>query len=446
MQLYGYQRPTTPFISEWAKEAVVFKRFYSADNWTTPTTMSMMTGQRPWTHMKWHYLMNNRNKSEYENSLPMVLSSNGYDVYGFVQNSYAHPETLSISKSFLLKDKSYTFHASGQGWINRLESLLVNRPVVQEWIFADNPLVRLLVTISGPDYKTTLVPPDRVYDRFLEHISRVKKASLETGSRRPYFAWLHVFPPHAPYLPPAPFMGLFGDAGVFNTKKSQRESGLEFDYEPERQDDVDILRKRYDEFILYSDNEFKGFMKRLSETVDLSNTIVIFTSDHGESFSHGFVSHGELHLYEQLVRIPLVIKIPGEAKGVEINMPAEQVDLAPTILELAGIEVPDWMEGRSLYPLINGEKLDPLPLFSMALIRNKVLDKQPITKGTFAVWEGDYKLIYYLAEDRRLLFNLREDPGETEDLADKEKEIADRLQKIILENLEVANKKITGKG
>lgn len=113
---------------------------------------------------------------------------------------------------------------------------------------------------------------------------------------------------------------------------------------------MDILRKRYDEFILYSDRQFEMFLSRLAQTFDLSNTLIILTSDHGESFSHGFLGHDGPHLYEPLVRIPLIIKMPGNANGKSIDMRVEQIDIAPTILDLIGIQVPEWMEGRSLLP------------------------------------------------------------------------------------------------
>jgi arylsulfatase A-like enzyme len=176
--------------------------------------------------------------------------------------------------------------------------------------------------------------------------------------------------------------------------------------------------------------------------MDMSNTIIILSADHGESFSHGYQGHAGNHLYESLVRIPLIIKMPSERKGNVINMPVSQIDIAPTILDLAGIPAPDWMEGRSLLPLVKGKSLDPRPVYSMQLIENRSFG-EPITKGTIALREGDYKLIYYLKDKKSLLFDLRSDPDEMQDISQQKQDVTKRLTGLIVENLSRANTEIT---
>jgi arylsulfatase A-like enzyme len=256
----------------------------------------------------------------------------------------------------------------------------------------------------------------------------------------PYFAWLQVYPPHTWYLPPEPYIGQFGDANQYNSDMKQ-EKITNRKYPPEAQPQIDMLRKRYDEFILYSDKQFEIFMSRLSGTVDLSNTIIILTSDHGESFSHGYQEHDGPYLFDQFVHVPLIINIPERTEGDVIDVLIEQTDIAPTILELAGIPTPEWMEGRSFVPLLNGAKIEQKPVFSMQLIRNRSFG-HPIEKGTVAVWDEDNKLIYYLEDEKTLLFDLSSDPEETIDLSEKEPEIRERLLKLIKDNLTYANQKI----
>jgi arylsulfatase A-like enzyme len=252
---------------------------------------------------------------------------------------------------------------------------------------------------------------------------------------------LHVLPPHNPYLPPKPYMGIFGDSEKFNTLKKQWKLVRDPNYESEMQADVDILRKRYNEFILHSDKEFELFMSRLPMSIDKSNTIIILTSDHGESFSHGYLGHRGPDLYESLTHIPLIIKMPDGTENRTIDIPAEQIDIAPTILDLAGIPIPSWMEGRSLSPLLQGKTLASQPVFSMQFRNNHSLDK-PITKGTIAVWEGDYKLIYYLEDEKTLLFNLKDDHNEKVNLYKHHPEITRKLTKLITDNLSLANQRI----
>ena len=438
MSLYGYDVPTTPFISKWAKDAIVFKNVYSTTNWTTPAMMSMMTGQRPWTHRTWYEPNFKPIDNYYEDNMPQVLRDHGYEVNSFVQNEYAHPYTLGIDKAFLRKDNSGVFSKSKEFWFFKLKDRLNSRPIAKRWLFHYNFIAETILKYA-PEEHVISTPPEEVYNRFLEDLS---KENTLNNQRPPFFTWLHTFPPHEPYLPPAPYMGMLGEGEKFNTRKKQLESGILYSkYKPEQQTDVDILRKRYDELILYSDKQFELFMSRLQQTIDMSNTIIIFTADHGQSFSHGYQAHDGPYLYESLVRVPLVIKMPGTGKGKVIETPIEIIDIAPTVLELVGQPMPNWMEGRSLVPLING-KDDSRPVYSMQLIRNRSIGNDPITKGAIAVREGDYKLIHYLKDNNSLLFNLKEDPNELKNLFNQEPEISKRLLTLINTNLKKANEEI----
>lgn len=442
MDLYGYERPTTPFISEWAKNATVFQRYYASSNWTSPTNMSMMTGQRVWRHKAWYNTKFNPVRN-YDENLPRVLRDHGYDTYAFVQNVYAHPDTLGLGASFSIKESHMTFKIIPDWWFAKLIAYSEERPIMQDWILRESPIAKI-INDYHPDFKDTLVPSDKVYERFLAHI---RKADAERGASepvKPFFAWVHVFPPHEPYLPPDRYMGLFGDAEKYVTHRSQYGDfnfNAAYDIE-KKQGEVDILRKRYDEFILYSDERFREFLSQLSDVVDISNTVIILSADHGESFSHGWLAHYDYPLFEPLVRLPLIIKMPGNDKGGSIDMLTEQTDLAPTILDIAGFPVPEWMDGRSLLPLIKGDSLEPRPVLSMQFLHNKSFGN-PLTKGSIAVWEGDYKLIYNLDDGKYLLFNLKDDPDEIRDIAEEEPERMSSLEKIITDNLSKANAEIT---
>lgn len=465
MQVYGYNRATTPFISEWARDAIVFKNVQSLSNWTTPSLMSLMTGQRLWTHRVWYRAIHFPVKN-YPNNLPRILRDEEYNNYSFAQNIYAHPDTLGIGRSFITKDRARTFERplpEPGGILARISSFYskyyIDKPIVKVFIEKFHPsmydISSSIVRIknlkksfkaarsqnSGPSQAVgnapgsiveipTQHPPAIVFNRFLDYVS--SEDNKKEPFKAPYFVWLHIYPPHDPYHPPRPYLGTYGDDGI-NTKALQKEYG------PDEQAYVDISRNRYDEYILYCDNEFRSFWQRLVKTVDLSDTIVIFSADHGQSFSHNYQGHDGPHLYQPFINIPLIVRMPGAKEGKVIDLPVEQTDIAPTILELAGIPAPEWMEGRSLLPLLEGGSLESRPVYSMQLIQNPVRDNHPITKGTIAVRDGDYKLIYYLDDDRSLLFNIRSDPGETLDLYKEDPETAQRLKKLIDDNLSRVN-------
>ena len=437
MHVYGYNRLTTPFISEWAKDSFLFQRVYASSNSSISSAMSLMTGQRIWTHGVWYDALVHPVKNNYEN-LAKLLKDYGYDIFCFTQVKYVHPRTLGMGNYFVVKDEERLMHGQEEGLIknlrHKLSSFLGNRNMPVAWVFE---FLEIQAESFLPQKYVPARPPEKLYNSFLEFASGTEFKALQ----RPFFVWLHTLSPHDPYLPPEPFLGTFEDNVQNKSPEVLLKSTIsEGEYPPERQPEVDNLRKRYDELILYSDKQFEIFWSRLDNVVDLSNTIVIFSADHGESFSHGYLSHDSPYLYEPVVHIPLIIKVPGRKKGKVIDMVSSQIDIAPTILELAGISVPAWMEGRSLVPLMKDKFLQPRPVFSMHLKMNRAFHL--ITNGTIVVWDGDYKLIHYLQGKKSLLFNLRTDPGETRNLFDEEPEISQRLLNLINENLLLANERI----
>lgn len=437
MSVYGYNRLTTPFISEWAKTSSLFTRLEAESNFTTATTASLMTGKRVWTHQTYQHLGSKPVKADIEN-LPLVLKNNGYYTMAFVANPAASVRLLGIADSFDIAPLATEFSAPASliYIINKkLHQLFGDKIRLHDWItHADFIFYRFLNLISR-DFSITIFPAEKVFKRFL--------SVIDENLPEPYFTWIHIFPPHSPYLPPLPYMGMYASSYKLTTDKSHVgvKIGPNQYFSSEVQPSVDMLRARYDEFIRYCDNEFENFMKKLANNNKLQNTVIILSSDHGESFEHNYFQHGLEPLYEQVTHIPLIIKGPNQTEGRVINDLIEQIDIPATVLDLANIPAPEWMEGRSLVPLMQGKRLPLMPVFSMNFEKNPSLGHE-ITRGTIAVWEDDYKLIHYLAENRSLLFNLKQDPDELNNLFDREPEISQRLLTLIQKNLKEANERI----
>ncbi len=446
MSVYGYHRPTTPFISKWAKSGSLFTRLKAESNFTTATTASLMTGKRLWTHQTYQDLGSKPVKSDIEN-LPLVLKNHGYYTMAFVANPAASVRLLGIADSFDIAPLATEFSAPASliYIINKtLYRLFGDKIRLHGWItHADFIFYRFLNQISR-DFSITIFPAEKIFKRFL--------LVIDENPSEPYFAWIHIFPPHTPYLPPLPYMGMYNSSYKLATAKSQIgmlktiSNKYQFKYyqhfPEEVQPTVDTLRARYDEFIRYCDDEFENFIKDLTDNNKLQNTAIILSSDHGESFDHNYKDHGGVHLYEQVTSIPLIIKEPDRAEGRIINDLTEQIDIPPTILDLADIPAPQWMEGRSLLPLMQGKRLPLRHVFSMNFEKNPSLWHE-ITRGTVAVWEDDYKLIHFLEEKESLLFNLKQDPDELNNLFDREPEVSQRLLTLIQKNLKEANERIS---
>lgn len=171
-------------------------------------------------------------------------------------------------------------------------------------------------------------------------------AALEHVQGRPWFFYVHVMGPHNPYEPPE---------GYRNRFKSDT-SGLN-DSERHVRETVD----RYDEEIVYSDALFGRLLERLKELDLYDNTAIVLLSDHGEEFmEHGHLRHAK-SLYEEVLRVPLIIKPPLGAwtVGGRIESLVEMVDIAPTLLEIAGAAVPERFQGNSFLGLLRGEAESP---------------------------------------------------------------------------------------
>ena len=427
MSVYGYHRETTPFITKWAKNASIFTRTEAGSDYTSPTTASLMTGKRAWTHQLYRAHGYNVVNANTEN-LPLLLKNNGYYNVALIQNSLASVETFGISDYFDVTPLAIDFmeprslYSGVEKYIFQLfgNKFRIYNIFLSQGFIAGELIARTRLLVSKTEY-----PPEKIFNKFLEII--------DNNPPEPFFAWFHLFPPHAPYLPPKPYIGMFDSSPKLRTVGSQ----IHGIYYPENRD---VSRARYDEFIRYCDKTFEDFIAQLSKRNILENTVIILSADHGQSFEHNVFTHGTGHLYEQETNIPLIIKEPDQSEGRIINDLVEQIDVAPTILELANIPIPSWMEGQSLVPLMHGKELPSKPILSMHI--ETTPKGHRIDEGTFAVWEGNFKLIYYLKDNKSLLFNLKEDPGELKNLFDEKKEIGRHLLALIQDNLKKANERI----
>ncbi|MEE9608922.1 MAG: sulfatase [Myxococcota bacterium] len=233
---------------------------------------------------------------------------------------------------------------------------------------------------------------------------------LERHKHKRFFLFLHTFQVHFPYAPPPEYEGLFPDPA------EGREAHP--DLPPERDP------RLYAREIRYVDDQLRSFFDFLESEGLAGDTVLVFTSDHGDAFlEHGFWGHGA-EVYSETTHVPLVFHGPGVARGRRVSVPVGHVDLAPTLLELAGVARPAAFTGRSFADLLRADgPVDgrpPSPVYSEAWYRwgarpggKPVRVAQP----TFSVRVGDRKLVRY----RRgkgvgyAYFDLASDPGERVD-------------------------------
>ena len=166
------------------------------------------------------------------------------------------------------------------------------------------------------------------------------------------------------------------------------------------------------------DDQLGRIIAALEETGQRDNTLIIFTSDHGETLGdHGLIQKG-CRFYEGLVRVPLIFSWPGYVKsGQKSDALIELRDIAPLLLELAGIEVPERMQPHSLLPMLSG---DQPPDEHRDFVRCEYYDALDQADGTFATMYRNrrYKLVVYHGHGLGELYDLQEDPDEFDNLWD----------------------------
>ena len=189
----------------------------------------------------------------------------------------------------------------------------------------------------------------------------------------------------------------------------------------------------YDATLAYMDQEIGRLLQGLIRMGLDENTLVVVTGDHGEGLMERGHWHHGVHIYEEGVRVPLLVRLPGQASaGLEVSAPVSWLDLAPSVLALSGISSPAEFQGESLAEVMTGQaSLDPAR--SVWLYRRhyegdeEVEAGEPVGDG-WGLRRGRWKLIWVEEENRLELYDLETDPGEKVDLAMERPERAATLK------------------
>jgi arylsulfatase A-like enzyme len=428
MSLYGATRPTTPGLEAFARSATTFDLAYANANFTTTGVVSILTGTRPWTHRALQQQGAPLDVTRVS-SLPALLGQAGYRTAYVPTSSFAGAAKNGLGMFF---DVRRTDQITLQSLcLDRITAILPYGCAA-----AELPIFRAVETLwRRARWKLLGERANRDFDPSLATGAALQwLASADKG--RPIFLWVHIVPPHDPYAAPPPWLGSFDpSAGARTPEDSSAPTLFLFgSLPPER---VSLLEARYDESVAYSDHYVSEFVQRALSLLG-DNTLIIVTADHGESFEHGYGMHTGPGLFEPLIHIPLIVRFPGQKQAVRSPAITEQVDIAPTVAELAGVaRPPDW-EGHSLAGV---EPTSHGPVFSMNFEENRA--RAALTTGSVAVIEGRWKLVRYLGDLhyaamprlRDGLYDLSRDPGESVNRMETNPEESRRLGQLIDEQM-----------
>jgi arylsulfatase A-like enzyme len=192
---------------------------------------------------------------------------------------------------------------------------------------------------------------------------------------------------------------------------------------------VDQTRERYRLEVEGLDQAVGRLLHKLEELGLRQDSLIIFTSDHGESLGeHNHIGHIS-NLFNPLVRVPLIMSYPGRLPaGLTVRQPISHLDLMPTILELMTAPAPSGLRGRSLLPVINGADQPQLPIVAETYKPEAPFDRQAL------IWQG-YKYIVTWDRDHRALFHLADDPQELRTLADDDPARTEQMHEQLLQRL-----------
>ena len=359
--VYGYEKPTSPRLDAFAAGAVVFENAYAQSSWTRPAMASLFTGLLPPAHRT----VGRRSVlPEDATTLAEILAANGYEGMGLVRNP-------NVGRAF----------GFAQGF-------------------------------------TRFRSEDRDRDEtMLERVRLWLDERQDAGA--PFFLYLHAIDPHGPYDPAPEFEQMFdaGDAPAhYRTVRYLLElNGGEV--EPD-EGTAEALSRLYDAEVAQNDRAFGELLDELEARGLAEDTAVIHVSDHGEEFEeHGRWEHG-VSLYEEVLRIPLVMRLPG-VPAQRVEPPAQHVDVLPTLLGYLGIEALP-TDGRDL--LAERRRGDDPP----DVYTHLDVDGHRAS----SVIRGRYKLVLPQSPSQGtapMLFDLEADPGELDDLATEQPRIVERM-------------------
>jgi arylsulfatase A-like enzyme len=301
LSLYGRARETTPNLDALADHAVVFDQVTAAAPWTLPSHASLFTG-------RYHHEHSARHDSPLDGTYPTladVLAARGYQTGGFVANEYWGGAGFGLQRGF----QWYQY------WKRPSFSLVLN----SWWI--SGRIGWGIGTLLGK-WRPLRIDGTAVNRSFLEWVDRRDES-------RPFFAFLNFFDAHEPYLPPEPFGFEFSPHEPMYQWRADHAAS----YTPT---ELAELRDAYESCILYLDHQLRLLLDELNARGILDNTLVVLTSDHGETLgdqSPDLLGH-ENNVYYNVLNVPLVFYFPERLAASRIATPVSLVDVPRTVMEI----------------------------------------------------------------------------------------------------------------
>jgi arylsulfatase A-like enzyme len=410
---------TTPNLDRFSREGVVFKNAYAANSWTLPSHASIFTGLYPSKHgadhtsdslhgeagqkqeyLDWYKLLsrNFTKLSKEHQALAEILSAGGYRTAGIIGGIFCN-SIFGLSRGFdYYDDEVPSFN---------IKFFLVYQVI--DRVFSLN------------DFFTQY---GYLGKRIAADLNNSAFKWLEKNHEHPFFLFINYMDAHTPYLPPSQYERYFGkdsknfivshygkDNPSFITAETNLIQTVLYGSHQLTPEEREHIVNLYDGGIHFIDYSLGTLFDKLKNLKVYDNTMIIITSDHGEAFGeHNHMEHGRT-LYEEVLRVPLIIKYPSayHQRGV-VEKRVSLVDLMPTILSFLGSPVPAGIDGEVLENS-NHPVIAELMMGIAKKRDNRVRDLR-------AIYQGQEKYIW-ASNGSNELYNLKKDPQEEENLVKK---------------------------
>lgn len=378
----------TPAIDRLAKEGVTFDQAIAEAPITEPSHLAMLTGIAPYTS---GIVANGTVLGDRPALLWRTLSTHGYATGGFVSGFPLHGK-YGWSQGMDVYDDDF-------GSIAGVQSL---------------SLVKLWNQVAVKEHALRERPADLTLSRALPWI----RAHADADA--PMFAFVHLYDVHGPYdahggLPAAPTSGPALNLPFYWPAKDKSIT------------DIDWLEQAYDKEVEYVDAAVQQVVEALGPQLD--HTVLIVTSDHGESFTeHGYLfDHGD-NLYDPSLRVPLIVRFPEAATaGIRVACQVGGVDITTTVLALLGLEDGVKRDGRSLVAALKNGTCESAPVYS-STVSGRMVAEPPVAHSRRLPTE---KLIFH-SEREPEYFDLTADPGELVSLSNgSSRDALDELVRVL---------------
>ena len=386
--------PTTPAIDMLSRQGVLYEHAISPSSWTLPAHASIFTGMLPSQHEA-----------------------------GFTPaEKVAAPEKVTVPE-----DDSNVFrplHPTIPTLAEQLKKANFDTAAIIGGFFLHSQFG----LNRGFDYYDDHFDARQWFDRNADDITfeavRWLKKRLRNGDNKPFFLFLNYFDPHDAYQPPPPWGDPDAPQDIYDIFSTDRYSEVFRGNRDVTNEERDVLSSQYNAEIRFMDSEIGRLIQQMKRMEFYDSTMIIIVADHGESLGeHRLLGHTHA-LYENVVRVPLIIKYPiRDNKRGKLEHPVSIVSIMPTILEYLALPIPETSTNVTLD--------DENQNLVSEIFRNKKLIQRHgkrFDRSLKALYDGDYKWIWN-SNGKHELYNLKEDSYEKHNLAGKLPEVEQRFMK-----------------